>query len=100
MFPDDCADLRRWNGRLTRILFPTNLRGGLIFGIPFFFFFRTFIPQMAQISADGFLSLFVGRCPTLNATRPLALDDGGRKIFRPYVHVRPCTFNCPLSTLN
>ena len=45
-----------------------------IFDIPFSPFFRTFVPQMAQISADGFLPLFAGRCPTLNATRPLALD--------------------------
>ena len=40
-----------------------------------FSIFSYFCPvQMAQISADGFLPLFAGRCPTLNATRPLALD--------------------------
>ncbi len=49
-----------------------------------------------KISAGGFLPLFVGRCPTLNATRPLALEHEWAKDILPLQACPPLHFQLPI----
>ena len=66
---------------------------------------RIFVPQISLISAGGFLPLFVGRYPTLNATRPLALEHEWAKDILPLqacppLHFQFSIFNSQFSILN
>ena len=49
-----------------------------------------------KISAGGFLPLFVGRYPTLNATRPLALEHEWAKDILPLQACPPLHFQLPI----